>query len=187
MRSDRKAWEAWNWVKENADRFEKPVLGPICLELSVNDKESANMVDKALSKQDKFSFIVQTDKDYSKINEIAHASGDGHPIKQATFLRHTSSNIPAEDLQGISAAKKAEYGIEGALINRSLQPFDPTWNCLHILTKIWNDGWGRRVDKSVLCVAGCKRRIRSKAGCVSRNSGTGGRQEPKRQVRRWTP
>ena len=41
MRENRKTFDAWNWIRDNADRFEKPILGPLCLELSVADKESA--------------------------------------------------------------------------------------------------------------------------------------------------
>ena len=119
MNGNRKVWEAWNWVRDNADRFEKPVLGPICLELSCKDRESAMFVESALSFGDKMAFIVQTDHDYSKMAQMQGAQGEGHPLKNLTILRHMHSNIPPDDLlKGISAAKKAEYGLQDTVINR---------------------------------------------------------------------
>jgi len=41
MCADKVVWEAWQWLRANVWRFEKRILGPLCLELSVQDSESA--------------------------------------------------------------------------------------------------------------------------------------------------
>ena len=95
---NRKAYEAYEYLQQNADRFEKKVLGPLCLEISTADRESAAYIEMSLG-QEKFSFIVQSDRDYNTINKIAQGMQSGHAIKEATFLRHTDIRVPAEDLQ----------------------------------------------------------------------------------------
>jgi hypothetical protein len=118
MRENRKAWEVYNWLKENSDRFEQPILGPVCLEISVADRESAAFVEMSLSRNEKFAFITQTDGDYDRVQKLAQNMAHGHAVKEATFFRHLRTDVLGEEIQGVSAAQLKEYSINGTLISR---------------------------------------------------------------------
>ena len=113
---NRNIWEAWRWFKDNSDRFESDVLGPLCMEVSVADKESADMVEAALG-FDKFLFVVDNDRDYDAIGKIQRQN-DRHPIKAANVVKWTRTDIPPSKIEGVSSAKLSEYDIKGTLIDR---------------------------------------------------------------------
>lgn len=118
MRENKKAWEVYKWLKENSDRFEQPILGPVCLEISVADRESACLVESSLNFTEKYAFITQTDGDYDRVQRLAQNCPPGHAVKEATFFRHLRTEVLAEQILGVSDAKLKEYSITGTLISR---------------------------------------------------------------------
>ena len=129
MTTNRKAYDAMKWLKENSDRFEKPVLGPLCIEISVKDRESATLVETALGR-DKLVFLVQTDNDYSQLGRCSGAQERGHFLKDVTFIKYTGTHVLGEDLGNVSEATLKKYGITGTLISRVEAPAAiKSWLC----------------------------------------------------------
>jgi hypothetical protein len=110
-------YQAAQWLSQNKDRFEHDVIGPLCTTISVRDRESAAMIEAALGK-DKLTFIVQSDRDYDTFYRIQ--SQPGHPLKSATCVRWLGSNVDPSRIDGVAAGKLAEYGIDGTLMDRSV-------------------------------------------------------------------
>jgi chromosome segregation ATPase len=113
------AFNALKWLRENKDRFEKDVLGPVCLELSVKDRESACLIETALPQKKLLGFIAQTDKDYDTF--IKEGGKQGHPLKPCfvnRMLQRETDMVFNEDFSRVGAGKLAEYGIEGSLKRR---------------------------------------------------------------------
>jgi len=116
--ADRGTWEALKWLRENRDRFEKDVLGPVCLELSVKDRDSARLIETALAKKKLLGFIVQSDKDYDTF--MKEATKHGSALKACTCSRMLQSDTNQEFKEDLRAArgKLDEYGIDGTLKSR---------------------------------------------------------------------
>ena len=116
--ADRGTWEALKWLRENRDRFEKDVLGPVCLELSVKDRDSARLIETALAKKKLLGFIVQSDKDYDTF--MKEATKHGSTLKACTCSRMLQSDTNQEFKEDLRAArgKLDEYGIDGTLKSR---------------------------------------------------------------------
>ena len=114
----RGTWEALKWLRENRDRFEKDVLGPVCLELSVKDRDSARLIETALAKKKLLGFIVQSDKDYDTF--MKEATKHGSTLKACTCSRMLQSDTNQELKEDLRAArgKLDEYGIDGTLKSR---------------------------------------------------------------------
>ena len=115
--SENKIWAAWRWFKDNADRFESEIFGPLCMEVSVQSKDAAAMVEGALGR-DKLLFLVTNDRDYDTIAKIQRQSGQEHPIKVANVVKWTRTDVPESKVEGVSDAKLAEYYIDGTIIDR---------------------------------------------------------------------
>ena len=116
--ADRGTFEALKWLRDNRDRFEKDVLGPVCLELSVKDRDSARLIETALAKKKLLGFIVQSDKDYDTF--MKEATKQNHPLKACTCSRMLQSDVNQEFNEDLrtARAKLDEYGIDGTLKSR---------------------------------------------------------------------
>ena len=94
-------------------------MGPVCLELSVKDRESACLIETALPQKKLLGFIAQTDKDYDTF--LKEGAKQGHPLKPCfvnRMLQRETDEVFNEDFSRVGAGKLAEYGIEGYLKRR---------------------------------------------------------------------
>ena len=128
-RIDHGTYNAWVWIHANRDQFVKPVLGPVCLEVSVNGAVSQSYVESLLLRQHKLSFVTQTPQDYERLKQMASAES---VLKRITICldagTHDGSVGGRRDQ--VSAAKLREYGISNTLISRvHAAPAVKGWLC----------------------------------------------------------
>ena len=63
----RDAAQAWKWIQENQDQFEKPVFGPPIVECSIKDPRYVDLIEALFQKNDFTVFTTQTKKDFKKL------------------------------------------------------------------------------------------------------------------------
>ena len=69
LRASRDTAQAWAWIKQHQDEFEKPIYGPPIVECSVKDPKYVDLVESLFSKTDFTVFTVQTRGDYKKLSD----------------------------------------------------------------------------------------------------------------------
>ena len=63
----RQTLQAWNWIQQHQDQFEKPVYGPPIVECSVKDPRYIDLVESLFTKTDFTCLTVQTKSDFKKL------------------------------------------------------------------------------------------------------------------------
>lgn len=66
-RMSKDTFEALNFVRQNRKMFRRPILGPILLELDVEDPDYADYVEAALKFNHLLSFVCQSQEDYETL------------------------------------------------------------------------------------------------------------------------
>ncbi|KAI9670897.1 MAG: Structural maintenance of chromosomes protein 5 [Caeruleum heppii] len=61
--------EAWGWIRNNQDQFEKPIFGPPVIECSIKDARYIDLVEACLQKNDFLALTVQTRNDFRKLGD----------------------------------------------------------------------------------------------------------------------
>ncbi|EGC38414.1 hypothetical protein DICPUDRAFT_148904 [Dictyostelium purpureum] len=70
LKSEGDVFQAYTWIQNNKAKFEKPVYGPVLMEINVVNPEYASYLETSLSWNLLSSFIFQTQKD----RELFHSS-----------------------------------------------------------------------------------------------------------------
>ncbi|KAL1923202.1 uncharacterized protein VTP21DRAFT_9578 [Calcarisporiella thermophila] len=65
-RQDPAVFKAYEIAQEHKDQFDKPVLGPICLELNIRDKRFVGAIESTLGNAILKTFVCQTVADYRR-------------------------------------------------------------------------------------------------------------------------
>ncbi|KAH8684630.1 P-loop containing nucleoside triphosphate hydrolase protein [Tricladium varicosporioides] len=65
----RETAEAWKWVQENTDRFEKPVYGPPLISCSVKDNRYTAAIESLFRRGDYLAITTQTPGDHKILSE----------------------------------------------------------------------------------------------------------------------
>lgn len=60
----RDTWNAYQWVRENQDKFEQEVFGPVAVTCSVTDPKYADAVESLLQLNDFLAFTTQSKNDF---------------------------------------------------------------------------------------------------------------------------
>ncbi len=69
------------WLRNNQDKFSKPILEPVCMSLNVVDPQYTKQVEAFFSGRDFASFIAQTEEDREKfLREVGGGCGCGQEI-----------------------------------------------------------------------------------------------------------
>lgn len=72
-------YQAWQWIKENQDKFEQHVYGPPMVECSLKDPMYANSIEGILQETDFYVITCQSNNDYltlqQKLNHEMHLHG----------------------------------------------------------------------------------------------------------------
>ncbi|KAI9004177.1 P-loop containing nucleoside triphosphate hydrolase protein [Gaertneriomyces semiglobifer] len=69
QRADKDTYQAAQWINENTHRLKKPVVGPICMEISVKDPRYADAVEKGIGWKNLRTILAQCEEDYNTISE----------------------------------------------------------------------------------------------------------------------
>ena len=67
MQIARQTSQAWKWIQQHQDQFEKPVCGPPIVECSIKDPRYVDLVEGLFTKSDLICFTVQTKSDFKKL------------------------------------------------------------------------------------------------------------------------
>ncbi|KAI9838989.1 MAG: hypothetical protein M1819_004197 [Sarea resinae] len=65
----RETANAWEWVQNHQDMFEKHVYGPPIVECSVKEKEYCDSIESVFQKNDLLAFTCQTKADFKKLQD----------------------------------------------------------------------------------------------------------------------
>ncbi|KAK7743944.1 Structural maintenance of chromosomes protein 5 [Cytospora paraplurivora] len=87
-RVDSDVAKAWEWLQENASKFEKPVFGPAMLTCSVKDKRYSNHVQSLLQKDDFLCFTAQTRNDHKILTDTFFRE-----LKLAVSIRTVTADL----------------------------------------------------------------------------------------------
>ena len=61
--------QAWQWIQEHQDEFEKQVFGPPVVECFIKDPAYVDCVESLFQKSDFLAFTVQTSNDFKKLSD----------------------------------------------------------------------------------------------------------------------
>lgn len=116
QRISRDTAEAWKWVQENQDRFEKQVFGPVAVECSVTDPRYIDVIESLFQKNDFTSFTVQSRKDFRTLQEQLYGKMKLADITIKTCTSSLSNFRPPmskEDMQALGFDGWAQEFLKG--------------------------------------------------------------------------
>lgn len=68
------SFRAYHWVRENQDKFEKEVFGPVAVTCSVTDPKYADAIESLLQRNDFTAFTTQSTKDFRTLQRAFRAN-----------------------------------------------------------------------------------------------------------------
>ncbi|EFQ97189.1 chromosomes protein 5 structural maintenance [Nannizzia gypsea CBS 118893] len=88
------SFRAWEWIKQNQDRFEKHVFGPPIVECSVKDPKYASAAESLLQRNDFMAFTTQSRADFRTLQRALNNDLGLHDISIKTCTVSLSSMSP---------------------------------------------------------------------------------------------
>ncbi|OAL75519.1 hypothetical protein A7D00_1118 [Trichophyton violaceum] len=86
--------KAWEWIKQNQDKFDKHVYGPPIVECSVKDPRYASAAESLLQRNDFIAFTTQSREDFRKLQRFLNQELGLHDISIKTCTVSLSSMSP---------------------------------------------------------------------------------------------
>ncbi|CZR51566.1 related to structural maintenance of chromosomes protein 5 [Phialocephala subalpina] len=108
----KQASDAWKWVQENQESFEKEVYGPPIISCSLKDPRYANAIESLLRKADFTAFTAQTLNDFVKLSNELHKNR-----KMTSITIRDAASSPQRDPPTVSTDELQKLGMEGWAIN----------------------------------------------------------------------
>lgn len=71
-RLSRDSYRAWQWIQENQNEFEKPILGPPMIECSITDQRWADQIESLFQESNYTTFTAQTKNDFATLSIKLH-------------------------------------------------------------------------------------------------------------------
>ncbi|KAL4958149.1 P-loop containing nucleoside triphosphate hydrolase protein [Aspergillus filifer] len=107
-RLSQESLRAWEWLKQNQDKFEKEVFGPPVITCSVRDPRYADHIESLLQRNDFTTFTVQSRNDFRTLQRQLNGTMRLHDISIRT------STIPLANLRSpISNDQMRNLGFQG--------------------------------------------------------------------------
>ena len=100
--ASRDAYEAWQWIKENQDKFEQHVYGPPMVECSLKDPRQADLIECLLQGSDFMVITCQSNNDYRTLQQKLVGELGLHAVSIrtcTTSLDHFRAPVSAEQLR----------------------------------------------------------------------------------------
>lgn len=104
--------QAYKWILEHQDQFEKEVFGPPVITVSVKDKRYADALETLHNKIDMMSFTAQSQKDFRKLQTVLCTN-----MKLGDIAIRTSSQPLEAYKSPFSKEELAPYGFDGWAID----------------------------------------------------------------------
>lgn len=105
------AREAYNWLQEHQNDFEKDVFGPPILTCSVKDKRFADQVQSVLQRDDFLCFTAQNKNDYQKLTDQFYKKM-GLAVSVRTITSDLSSFRPPIPREGLGQFSLDGYALD---------------------------------------------------------------------------
>lgn len=99
--------EAYDWLQEHKDEFEKEVFGPAFLTCSVKDKRFSDLVQSGLQQDDLLCFTAQSKSDHRKLTDRFYNELNA-AVSVRTILSDLSTFRPP-----VSREALADMGLDG--------------------------------------------------------------------------
>lgn len=112
------AYDAVMWLKDNRDKFEKPVFNPVFLEVQVTNSVFARAAQHVIM-QNAFTFTCLTRADYTTFNKLlVDGKSAGRPLR-LNVSEYSRTNAPQlKDHRAlISKDEVKQYGFDGFLLD----------------------------------------------------------------------
>lgn len=100
--------QAWEWVKQHQNEFEKTIYGPPIVECAVTDPKYVDLIETLFQKSNLLSFTVQTDNDFKKLSDEVHGRLRLSEINIKTMRGRLDEFRPP-----VSLEEMKRYGFEG--------------------------------------------------------------------------
>jgi chromosome segregation ATPase len=98
------AYKAWQWIKDNQDKFEQHVYGPPIVECSLKDPRHADAIESLLQENDFLVITCQSNNDYLTLQDKLNYEMGLHRISIrtcSTSLRDFRNPVSAEQLRDL--------------------------------------------------------------------------------------
>jgi chromosome segregation ATPase len=119
QQASRETYQAWQWIKENQDKFEQHVYGPPMVECSLKEPRYADSIECLLQQNDFMAITCQSNNDY----RILQHNLSGEMGLQGISIRTCSASL--DDFRNpLSAEQLRELGLDNWAINHLNGP-DP--------------------------------------------------------------
>ncbi|RDL37308.1 Uncharacterized protein BP5553_04741 [Venustampulla echinocandica] len=100
--------DAWKWVQDNPDEFEKEVHGPPLITCSVKDPRYANAIESLLRRTDYLTITAQTHADFKKLQDQLLGK-----MNLADFPVRRTDGSGDDGRRPLSAQDKQHFGLDG--------------------------------------------------------------------------
>lgn len=114
----RDTYRAWDWIKQNQKEFKHPVFGPVMVECSVNDSETAAALESLIGKSEMKWITAQCREDFEKLQRVLTREQKLDDIFLRTFRidNHPTFQppVPEADLE--------RFGLDGWAIDHLQGP-----------------------------------------------------------------
>lgn len=105
--ASRDAAIAWNWIKENRDKFEGEVYGPPIVECTIKDQRHAGAIETVVQDGEKLAFTVTSQRDFATLNKWLYSE------LKLSNVNIRSSEHPVSSFQApMSSDALQQYGLE---------------------------------------------------------------------------
>jgi len=107
---------AWNWIKNNQNKFREPILGPALVECTVKDQRYAAAVESKMQKGDWLAFTATSKEDWNMLRQYLTGTG-------ADSLRLTDIHLRVADrgMDGwqrpVSPGEFKSFGLDDFMID----------------------------------------------------------------------
>jgi hypothetical protein len=103
-RASKHSYQAYKWLQDNQDKFEKEVFGPPIVTCSVKDPKYANAVESLLQRTDFIAFTTQTRNDFRTLQRALNIEMRLHDISirtSTTPLENFRPPVSDEELRSL--------------------------------------------------------------------------------------
>jgi structural maintenance of chromosomes protein 5 len=107
-------FDAWQWIQDNRNLFEKHVYGPPMVECSLKDPKMAAQVESVIQESDAKIITAQTDADFKLLQQKLNVEMGRHDVRLRTCSHTDHTRFP----RPIPDADLASYGFNGYLIDQ---------------------------------------------------------------------
>lgn len=116
-RLSRDTVRAWNWVKQNQNKFREPILGPALLECTVKDQNYAAAIESKMQKSDWCGLVATSKEDWNTLREFLTGNGP-ESLKLTDVFTRVANRGMDQWHSRISPQELASMGLDCMVIDQ---------------------------------------------------------------------